>query len=243
MKTIAIVLSLAFAPASMGARLVELEEPAPAEVPPELTDAEARAHFSLGMKAWLADDHATAQRELEAAYAIQPAAVLLYALGQLERLQGRCDRARERFTAFLATDPPAAAAEDARANLERCGGALPEPEPPAPAIDPVPPEPAPLPQPAPPRRVDRLGIALAVVGSTLAATGLGLFGGAFVEQRRAGDANDVAAFDRGLQRARIEHATGLALTGVGTALLIGSIVRLTLARRRPAATHRSARVR
>jgi hypothetical protein len=238
MKTIALVLSLVLA--------ARLEEPPPPEVPPEITDANARAHFTAGMKAWLSDDHATAQRELEAAYAIDPAPILLYAIGQLERLQGRCDRAREHFTAFLATDPPAAAAEDARANLERCGGALPtaEPPPPEPVVDAVPDEPKPLPEPTPARkRVDRLGIALTVVGSAIAAGGFGLFGASFVDQRSARDFTDVAGFDRRVHRARIEHAVGLSLAGVGAAVLIGGIVRLALSRRRPPPSQRSARAR
>lgn len=238
MKILALVLSLSLVPLPA---LASVEPPAAPEVPPEITSPEARAHFSTGMKAWLADDLATAQRELEAAYAIDDAPVLLYAIGQLERLQGRCDLAREKFVAFLATDPPAAAAEDARANLERCGGA-PTTEPPPPVVEPIPDEPAPLPTPAP-RRVDRVGIALTVVGSAIAAGGLGVFGASFAAQRKAGDATDVGDFDRGLRRARIEHATGLALASVGAALLIGGIVKLALARRRAPPSQRSARAK
>ena len=240
MKILALVLSLSLVSLPVRA---SVEPPAAPEVPPEITSPEARAHFSTGMKAWLADDLATAQRELEAAYAIDDAPVLLYAIGQLERLQGRCDLAREKFVAFLATDPPEAAAEDARANLERCGGApTPEPPPPKPVPEPIPDAPQPLPTPAP-RRVDRVGIALTVVGSAIAAGGLGVFGASFAAQRKAGDATNVGDFDRGLRRARIEHATGLALAGVGAALLIGGIVKLALARRRAPPSQRSARAK
>lgn len=242
MKILALALSLSLVPLPV---IASVEPPAAPEVPPEITDAEARAHFSAGMKAWLADDLATAQRELEAAYAIDDAPVLLYAIGQLERLQGRCDRAREHFVAFLATDPPQAAAEDARANLERCGGA-PTPEPPPPELvpAPIPDEPGPLPPPAPaPHRVDRVGLALTLVGSVVAAGGLGVFGASFAEQRRAGDAASIDGFDRHWQRARIEHATGLALAGVGAAVLVGGIIRLALVRRRSAPSQPSARAK
>lgn len=228
-SSIALVLALVLAGAPVAAA-----EPASPEVPAEIDDPIAREHFTIGMQAWLADDYATAQRELEAAYAIDAEPVLLYALGQLERLQGRCDRARERFAAFLASDPPAAAAEDARVNLERCRTV--EPEPPPPRVEPPPP----APPPARPRP-DPLGIALTSVGSVVVLAGLGLFGGSFVEQRRAADASDVGGFDRALRRARIEHATGLALAGVGAAVLVGGIIRIALARRRTPGSHRSAR--
>ncbi|HWB79462.1 MAG TPA: hypothetical protein VG755_31080 [Nannocystaceae bacterium] len=240
MKIVALALSLSLVPLPLMARA---EPPSAPEVPSEITNAEARAHFSTGMKAWLADDLATAQRELEAAYAIDDAPVLLYAIGQLERLQGRCDLAREKFVAYLATDPPDAAAEDARANLERCGGApTPEPPPPEPVPESKPDVPPPEPTPQP-RRIDRLGIALTVVGSAIAVGGFGVFGAAFAEQKKARDAMDVGGFDRRVQRARIEHATGLTLASVGAALLIGGIVRLALTRRRAAPSHRSARTR
>lgn len=189
---------------------------------------EARGHFDSGMAAWLAEDFAAAQRELESAYAIEPAPALLYALGQLERLQGRCDRAIERFEAYLATTPSPEAAEDTRVNILRCRAQLP----PAPRVEraPVRSDPPPPPIERGPR-IDALGVSLTTVGAVAAATGLGLFGGAFVERRRAADEFGVDAFERGVRRSRIEHATGLAIASVGAALLVGGIVRLVLVRR------------
>ena len=58
--------------------------------PLHIEDEVALGHFTAGMDAWLAEDYATAQDELEAAYAIEPVPELLYSLGQLARLQGDC---------------------------------------------------------------------------------------------------------------------------------------------------------
>lgn len=197
------------------------------QVPAEITDPSAREHFAVGMQAWLEEDYARAQRELEAAHALDPAPVLLYSLGQLSRLQGDCVRARERFLAFLATDPPEAEATHARVNLERCKSAEPEVVPVAVA------EPEPIvPLPTPVRKIDALGVALTVGGGVVASVGLGVFGGAFAVRGRANEETDLGGFRRGTRRADAMYWTGVALTSVGTAVLIGGIVRLVIERRR-----------
>ncbi len=202
------------------------------EVPAEITDLAAREHFGLGMDAWLAEDYPRAQRELEAAYALDPAPVLLYSLGQLSRLQGDCVRARERFLAFLETGPPAAAAADTRTNLERCKlpEPTPEPEPEPPLVELPPPQPRPQPQPR--RRVDAVGLSLTLGGGAIAAIGAGLLGAAFASRRDANDATALPAFDDGVQRSRALYAAGFAVLGTGAAVLVGGIVKLALARRR-----------
>lgn len=202
------------------------------EAPPEMTDPAARAHFDAGWRAWFADDHATAQREFEAAYAIEAEPKLLYTLGRLARAQGRCDLARERFLAFLATNPGPNAVEDTNANLERCGGVVVVQPPP---VEPPPPQPTVPPPDSPPpkpRKPDALGISLTAIGSAAVVAGLGVFGGSFAEQQRANAQSDLGSFDRRVRTAKIEYATGLAVASVGVALLIGGIVRLAIARRR-----------
>jgi len=203
------------------------------EIPAEITDTAAREHFSAGMTAWLAEDYPTAQRELEAAYAIQPVPLLLYSLGQLSRLQGDCEHARERFLAYLETDPPPRAAEDTRVNLERCQSSAPAP---APVVSPpavVADEPEPVVAPAPvSRRPDPLGLGLTVGGTVLALTGAVLFGSAFARQDRAERESDVDAFERGVRGATAQYWSGVALLGAGGAVLVGGIVRLAIERRR-----------
>ncbi len=220
--------------------------PAPAAkpLPIQLDDERARAHFSTGMDAWGEKDLATATRELEAAYAIEPEPQLLYALGQLARLRGDCVRARERFTAYLETNPSEKSAKETRVNMERCTPAEPEvtapPPEPKPPVDTTPPI-ADAPPPTEKPRPDALGIGLTVAGSTLAVIGAGLFGGSFVERRRAEDEGMVDDFERRVNRSKAEYWSGVALMSVGGALLVGGIVRLVLVRKRRASNARAAR--
>ena|SRR5688572_590038 len=200
-----------------------------------IEDPAALAHFCAGMQAWLEEDFAGAQRELEAAYAIEAKPELLYSRGQLARLQGDCEAAREHFGAYLETGPRQDQAQDARVNMERCQPAVPEPSiAPQPVVD-DPIDPVAAPEPArdvSPRRPDALGIALTVVGSTMVAVGAGLFGGAFAERSRAEDELAVDMFERRVQRSRIEYFAGIGIGSAGIAVLVGGITRLVVARRR-----------
>jgi hypothetical protein len=220
----------------VAAALVLAPASTPADNPLGFADVEARARFDAGMEAWHADDYPTAERLLEAAYALEPKPALLYSLGQLARLQGDCREATERFEAFLASEPGPKAAAEARVNLERCAAELaaapPEPEPapaPAPAPSPTPPPPQPVP---PPPKPDALGISLTVVGSAVAVVGVGLLAGAFSVQQRAEDERGIDRFERGVQAARTQYWTGVGLATAGTAALVGGVVRLVLVKRR-----------
>jgi hypothetical protein len=204
------------------------------EIPAEITDTAAREHFAAGMRAWLDEDYPTAERELQAAYDRDAAPVLLYSLGQLARLQGDCTRARRHFLAFLATDPPEAAAADTRVNLERCQGAGIE-APLEPAPEPAPPVDVPAPAPAPqPRakRPDAAALSLTIAGATIASAGIGVFGGSFAVRERANDATDFGDFDRGVRRSDAMHSAGIALMSVGAAVLVGGVVRWIVVGRR-----------
>jgi len=208
--------------------------PAPRDNPLGFENAEASAQFDAAMAAWEADDLGTAQRLLEAAYALEPKPALLYSLGQIARLQGDCREATRRLEAFLETGPSAKAEAEARVNIERCAAELaeqPEPEP-EPEPEPAPePELNPKPEPAR-RRPDALGISLTAVGGVTTAVGLGLFGSAFAVQGRAEDQRAVDPFERGVRQARAQYWTGVALTSVGSALVVGGIIRLVQVRRR-----------
>ncbi len=208
------------------------------EHPAGLETLEAQQHFTTGMDAWLAEDYEQASRQFAAAYALEPAPLLLYSLGQLARLQGDCESAVGYFERFLETDPAPQAAEDTRVNLERCESELPPepppPEPPPPVIrPPEPSEPAPVPEE--PKGPDALGISLTIGGAVITGVGMGVFGASFLRQRSAEQANTVSDFDTGIARAQSMHTAGLAVAAVGAAVLIGGVVRLVLVRQRRAA--------
>jgi hypothetical protein len=189
------------------------------EIPAEITDTAAREHFAAGMRAWLDEDYPTAERELQAAYDRDTAPVLLYSLGQLARLQGDCTRARRHFLAYLATDPPEAAAADTRVNLERCQGTG--------VAAPL----EPAPEPAP-----RTDIPATSVEEP-----------ATQPRTKRPDATDFGDFDRGVRRSDALHTAGIALMSVGAAVLVGGVVRwIVVGRRRTkdsAANRRSSIVR
>lgn len=214
----------------------EPARPEAPEIPAEITDGAAREHFAAGMRAWLDEDYPTAERELQAAYDRDAAPVLLYSLGQLARLQGDCTRARRHFLAYLATDPPEAAAADTRVNLERCQGAgieatlEPAPEP-APPVDVAAAAPAPPPEPRA-KRPDAAALSLTIVGATIASAGIGVFAGSFAVRDQANEAADFGDFDRGVRRSDALHTAGLALMSVGAAVLVGGVVRWVVVSRR-----------
>lgn len=227
MKLVSIVMALALAAPPAASQ---------PENPLDLQSDEALSHFTVGMEAWLAKDYTTAQRELETAYELEPRPPLLYSLGQLARLQGDCDLARERFEAYLETEPSPEAAEDTRVNIERCEPAQPVPPPVVEAPTEPPPDELVDRPPPPPRKQgpDVLGLSLTIGGSVIAVTGAGLLGAAFAERRRADDAFGVDEFEQRVDRAQAEYWAGVALTSVGAALLVGGITRLLLVRRRRA---------
>jgi tetratricopeptide (TPR) repeat protein len=196
---------------------------------------EALAHFRKGEKAWLAEDYATAKAELEAAHDLEPLPVLLYSLGQLERLLENCEAAVQRFEAYLATDPPEKAAEDTRMNIARCEPFIAsEDEPPPPdVLEPSPPVDDEPRQPPPQKRtVDPLGITLTTVGGAVIGIGFGVFGGSFVEQREAEREYGAMDFEQRVGRARTMYWAGVGLVAVGAAVAITGVVRLALVRKR-----------
>lgn len=79
----------------------------PRAVAPEsvLEDPAAIEHFVRGHDAYSRRDYATAISELEAAYAIEPNPLLLYARAQAERFSGNCKTALELYQRFLDADP------------------------------------------------------------------------------------------------------------------------------------------
>lgn len=102
---------------------------APARAEPRAMVAAARVELDRARKLFDAGDYKGAIAALDAGFAIDPHPDFLYARGQAQRKLGDCPGALASFRAFLASDPPARAADAARTNIERCQEEAPEPTP------------------------------------------------------------------------------------------------------------------
>lgn len=121
--------------------------------PDDQARAEARAHYRAGEVFHKAGRYDQAVAEYEAAYALAPLPILLYNIGQANRLRGEKEKAVEAYRRYLAADPDGKTAPDARRfmkALEEEIASAPRPAPP-PAPPPPPPEPVPRPEPGPSR--------------------------------------------------------------------------------------------
>lgn len=186
----------------------------------------AQAHVDAGAKAYAAGHYATAIREFEAAYQIDPQPPLLYAWAQVLRYGERCAEAITIYQRYLETKLNEAQVAAARSGIADCqavrppgGMKEPEREHSNPQSDP------PTPRDRPRWYSDFAGGALVIGGTVIVAAGTGFLFAA----KRADDAAQKAEFrddfielsDQAMMRRRIGYV-GL---GVGGALVIGGIIR------------------
>lgn len=242
------VLTLLLAPLPVSAQ-------APAG-PPRLDDPDARAAQTEGEEAFNAGRYLEASEAFQRAYALEPAAFLLFSRAQAERLAERCDEAVELFSAYIDTGPSQEAASMALERIHLCGGeyrsaaesdedaqdeAAETPQPTVP--QPVSPQPttqgpegpaegdtSPV---TPDRRVPGRSWALLGTGGFVLAGGAGLLAGAGVTTRRAGTVFGEAQADSLGATARGLAIGGAVALSVGAALLIAGIVDASRATRRP----------
>lgn len=95
------------------------QAPAPKPVAPA-----AKAHLEQGLRYFNTKDYDKAILEFKTAYQIDPQADFLYAMGQAERLGGKCREAIRTYESFLRENPPERQAGSARQNIERCEAEL-----------------------------------------------------------------------------------------------------------------------
>ncbi len=215
--------------------------------PSDEMDPEAREHFDRGLASYNDKAYASAIKDLQIAYALDPQPGVLFAWAQAERLHGRCSRATKLYSRFLKSRPSQQQTEAARQGLARCKDqpdavTREQPED-APADEPEDaPETTPAedtaPTPAPPtdtpkkRRVDGLGYGLLGGGVALGTVGAALLGAGQSQARRADEGaasyEDYAADATHVHRLRI---AGGVLAGVGGALIVAGVVKLVLHRR------------
>ena len=183
---------------------------------------------------------ADAARAFEEAYALDPRPKYLYAQAQALRLSGDCVAAIDVYDAFVASDPPSAAAADAQENRGRCVETVAEtklePPPPDPGV-PGPPstQPDPRPREARPWYADPWGGALSGVGLGATIAGAVLLADAHARDRRADAAEDDASYLRAFGSAPRNSRIGIGVLAAGGALLTAGVIRCAVvasARRR-----------
>jgi hypothetical protein len=170
--------------------------------------------------------------------------IFLYTRAQAERRAGRCRVAIELYTQFLATHPPEKSEQAASQYRDECRALVP-PEPttaPAPAARPVDTTDdtieAPVRAPVRPWWRDPTGGALVGVGAAGIVTGAVLVGLAHRDLDRAPTAGDDRSYGDRIDRAhRLEIAGGTVLA-VGSALVVGGVVRWLVVRSRNAGSTR-----
>lgn len=195
--------------------------------------SQAAAHVEAGR-------YERALEVLDQAERERPLPVFVYVRATIEERRGDCGRAVALYRRFLALPVAEEDAEEARRGVARCEG---EPSPVPPPVGPVPVEPprddgaspSPSPAPPPPRPwyADPLGDALVAVGLVGVGVGAGLLGRSRVEARAAEGADALQAYDERSRRATALDRAGLVTLAVGSALLVGGVVRLVVVGTRP----------
>jgi hypothetical protein len=110
--------------------------------PPAPMNPEAKLHLDRGVDHFKRREYAEAKREFLRGFWLDPRPEFLYALGQVQRVQGDCAAAISFFEEFLRRPITPEQAEAARLNIARCRAQLGPPKEPATGGAPTAPPPA-----------------------------------------------------------------------------------------------------
>lgn len=203
---------------------------------PEADAWKDNPHFRRGAAAYDAQRWGEAADAFALAESQEHRPELLWAWAQSLRFGRRCAAAIEVYTRYLETDPPELMRNEARENIRICGGDpdAPPPEPTPTVVTPPPPTVEVISPPRdatvrarPPAR-DPWGHALTWPGVAIAGIGAGLLGDAHARDRRADRADDEAAYRDAIDGAPTRSRVGVAMLGVGAALVTAGIVRFVI---------------
>ncbi|HVK82449.1 MAG TPA: hypothetical protein VM513_00010 [Kofleriaceae bacterium] len=181
---------------------------------------EAQAHIGKATEAHQKSDFATALKELEAAYALDPQPELLYAIGQVYLKLDRCPDAISYYERYLATAPTLEAAGQAQEAIDACKAKAPPPPPEEPVVPPPPPPPS-----TSAWYKDPVGGALVGGGVIAAAVGVVFYLGAQSELDDAEQATLLPEYQDHVDSARSKRLVSVVLFGAGSAMVVGGIVR------------------
>lgn len=187
--------------------------------------AEAAKERALDL--WEEGRYDEARDEIIHAYELAPQRRYLYARARIEQADGHCDVANEYYRKYLAEDPPPAAVKATQRAIADCERVL------AGSTSSTPTNrDAPTAEPVRPWWRDPVAIGLVGSGAGVLAIGLGFFGRALVDDRKARRTDEHEEFDRRVREAKVFSPIGIAGISLGAALVVGGVVRWMIVRRR-----------
>ena len=199
----------------------------------------AADHAAVADRQYADGFFAAASASYASAFELEPLPEYLYGWAQSERRAGNCPRAVELYREYVAQDVSEAAREAAQKNALRCGANLDEPVTPAPAPEPAPePEPEPDPTagtadevPSTSWKQDAPAISLLATGGAIAIVA-GVLGGSARNQRRRAERADVEAdYAVHIERSTRLRTGAIVCATIGSAAIVGGIVRYVLVAR------------
>ncbi len=196
---------------------------------------EAAEAVATGDHLYAQGDFAEAAAQFALAYEEQPQPSTLYRWAQAERRAGNCAVAVELYRKYLRTPDLAPDNVDAASkNLARCGHAA-QPEPARRPRPDTPPPPTPgntRDDPKPRRAMDPLAVGLVAGGGVGVVTSIVLGIQAEAQRRRAQDAATEDDYVSHRERAKSLTTAAAVVGSVGSAVLVGGLVRYVVRRRR-----------
>lgn len=211
-------------------------------------EAKAKKHLDRAAAQADAERWGEAAREIGAAYKLNPQPYLLFVWATAEKRNENCARAVELYEQFLGSSPSKQDAAEARKAFDQCkarlatsdAGAQPDPPGKVP-VDPSTtsggPDPGPMgDDPAPPSGgtegtpwyKDPIGDALTIAGVVGVGVGISSLALANSSQSKADDAEFRDDFQKHLDDATTRRRIGGAALGIGSALIVGGVLRYVL---------------
>jgi tetratricopeptide (TPR) repeat protein len=129
--------SVAFLVAAVLATSPTLASDSGVPAQPSQASSRAQALFQEGRARYDVGEYDQAIARFREAYELEPAPLLLFNIGQAERRQGNCSRARDSYSGFIRLAPEAEQAEQAREYLRELNGICPEDDRPAVSVRPL----------------------------------------------------------------------------------------------------------
>ncbi len=189
---------------------------------------EAQALYDRALGAFGARDYASAIRDTEAGYALDPRREFLFTEAQAKRLSGDCRGAVVLYERFLTTRPPQVQVDATHIALARCAQELAS----RPPLVVMAPAPAAPPRPPPARWWrDPWGLTLSAAGLAGLGAGLGWFLAAEAARADAQGAATYAGYQARWSTAESRRDVALVAAAVGGAALIAAGARFAIVRR------------